>query len=165
MDVAYTPTYSSHLPILIKILLLSEGPVLELGSGVFSTPVMHWLCLEAKRPLITYENDRDHFEMNKVFESKTHEFRFVNNWDEAKIETMHWGAAFVDHEPRERRKTEIARLAQIADYVVVHDTEPDHDYIFDFINKAYPLFKYSYHYKRRRPYTTILSNFKDLKNL
>ena len=161
----YTPIYSSHLPILIKVLQVSQGPVLELGSGVFSTPVMHWLCLEAKRPLVTYENIKEHFEMNKIFETKTHEIKFVSDWNEAKIEGVHWGVALVDHEPRERRAVEIARLAQIADYVVVHDTEPDHDDIFGFINKAFPLFKYRYNYKRRRPYTTVLSNFKDLTNL
>ncbi len=161
----YTPIYSSHLPILIKVLQISEGPVLELGSGVFSTPVMHWLCLDTKRSLVTYENDKEHFEMNKVFETSTHEINFVNDWEDAKIEVIHWGVALVDHEPRERRVAEIKRLSQIADYVVVHDTEPDHDHIFKYIDNAFPLFKYRYNYKRRRPYTTVLSNFKDLSNI
>lgn len=161
----YTPIYASHLPILIKVLQLSQGPVLELGSGVFSTPVLHWLCLDTKRELVTYENYNEHFEMNKVFETETHQIKFLSDWNEAKIEGVHWGMALVDHEPRERRVVEIRRLAQIADYIVVHDTEPDHDKYFNFINKAYPLFKYRYNYKRRRPYTAVLSNFKDLTNL
>lgn len=161
----FAPIYSSHLPILIKVLQISEGPVLELGSGVFSTPVMHWLCLDNKRELVTYENYKEHYEMNKVFQTEMHKIIFIKNWDEAKIEGLHWGVAFVDHEPRERRVVEIRRLAQIADYVVVHDSEPDHDKYFDFISNAFPLFKNRYNYKRRRPYTTVLSNFKDLRNL
>lgn len=165
IDFNLAPIYSSHLPILIKVLQVSKGPVLELGAGVFSTPVMHWLCLEAKRTLVTYENFKEHFEMNKVFETEIHEIKFINDWNEAKIEGVHWGVAFVDHEPRERRVVEIARLAQITDYVIVHDSEPDHDYRYNFISKAFPLFKYRYNYKRRRPHTTVLSNFKDLTNL
>lgn len=165
IDFSYSTTYSSHLPILIKVLQLSSGPVLELGSGVFSTPVLHWLCLEAKRPLITYENYQEHFEMNKVFASPEHEVKFINSWDEAQIENTHWGVVFVDHKPGERRVIEIRKLANIADYIIVHDTEPDHDKYFGFIDKAFPLFKYRYNYKRRRPYTSVLSNFKDLANL
>lgn len=165
IDFNLAPIYSSHLPILIKVLQKSSGPVLELGAGVFSTPILHWLCLEAKRPLVTYENDKEHFEMNKIFETDMHKIIFVNDWSEAKIDDIHWGLVFVDHEPSERRRVEVARFAQKADYIVVHDTEPDHDYKYDFINKAFPLFKHRYNYKRRRPYTTVLSNFKDLTNL
>ncbi|HET7099034.1 MAG TPA: hypothetical protein VFI61_02280 [Patescibacteria group bacterium] len=144
---------------------MSNGPVLELGSGVFSTPLLHWLCLDTKRKLVTYENYKDHYDMNKVFESQTHEVNFINNWDEAKIEGTHWSVAFVDHEPRERRVTEIARLAQICDYIVIHDSEPDHDKYFGYIENAYPLFKYRYNYKRKRPYTTVLSNFVDITHI
>lgn len=165
LNFRYTTRHSSHLPILIKVLQISQGPVLELGAGVFSTPVVHWLCLEAKRPLVTYENDQQHFTMNQAFATPEHQVKFVNNWDEANIDTTHWGLVFVDHEPGARRVVEIARVAQKADYVVVHDTEPNHDYKYNFINKAFPLFKYRYNYKRRKPYTTVLSNFKDLANL
>lgn len=165
MDFNYTPIYSSHLPILIKVFQASSGPVLELGAGVFSTPVLHWLCLETKRPLVTYENIPEHFAMHQAFATPEHQIKFVHDWDQAQIEAIHWGLALVDHEPRERRVVDIARLAQNADYVIVHDTEPDHDPIFGFIDKAFPLFKYRYNYKRRRPYTTVLSNFKDLTNL
>lgn len=165
IDFNLAPIYSSHLPILIKVLQISKGPVLELGSGIFSTPVMHWLCLDTKRRLVTYENFKEHFEMNKVFATNEHEIKFIKNWDDADIEGTHWGLVLVDHEPSERRSVEVARLAQKADYIIVHDTEPDHDYKYDFINKAFPLFKHRYNYKRRRPYTTVLSNFKDLTNL
>lgn len=165
MNFRYDPAYSSHLPILIKVFQISAGPVLELGAGIFSTPILHWLCLEAKRPLVTCENIEEHLEMNKVFETNEHEFKFVENWDDADIEGTDWGLVFVDHEPSKRRSIEIARLVQNADYIVVHDTEPDHDYKYNFISKAFPLFKYRYNYKRRRPYTTVLSSSKDLRNL
>lgn len=157
----YNPAYGSHLPILVKVLQISEGPVLELGSGYTSTPVMHWLCLEAKRRLVTYENNPQIFEVNKSFASGLHEVRFTDNWDEIPIESEHWGVAFIDHEPPERRKTEITRLAKIADYIIVHDTESQRESEFEFTKNSFPLFKYRYNYLRQKPYTTVLSNFID----
>ncbi len=155
----YNPGWASHLPVLIKVLQISEGPVLELGSGPFSTPIMHWLCLEAKRRLVTYENDPEYFEMNKSFSSGQHEVKFIEDWDKIPIETEHWGVAFVDHKPSERRKIEIARLSKIADYIVVHNTEKQQDSEYGFIKETYPLFKYCYNYQRQKPYTSVFSNF------
>jgi hypothetical protein len=157
----YSPNWASHLPVLIRILQISEGPVLELGSGIFSTPVMHWLCLESKRRLVTYENVPDYYNMVKRFSYGMHEINLIENWDKIPIENEHWGVAFVDHNPPERRKVEIARLANIADYVVVHDTEARMDAETEFIKKSFPLFKYQYHHMRQKPYTSVLSNFAD----
>jgi len=155
----YNPGHASYLPVLIKVLQISEGPVLELGSGIYSTPVMHWLCLEAKRRLVTYENDPEIFNMNKDFGTGLHEVKFVEDWDKIPIETEHWGVVFVDHKPAERRKIEIARLSKIADYIVVHDTETQRDREYGFIKGAFPLFKYRFNYRRQKPYTSVLSNF------
>ena len=161
----YSPRYSSHIPILIKIFEMSKGPVLEMGSGIFSTPLLHWLCLETKRKLVTYENYVEHYEMNKVFASDTHEIIFTNDWDSIKIDDTHWGMAFIDHEPTQRRVIDIKRLKDNTDFVVVHDTEESHDSMFGYIENAFPLFKYRYNYKRRRPYTSILSNLVDVTKL
>lgn len=157
----FSPGWASHLPVLIRVLQISEGPVLELGSGIFSTPVMHWLCLETKRQLVTYENVPGYFRMNRKFGHGSHEIKLVEDWDKAPIEAQHWGVAFVDHEPAERRKVEIARLAKIADYVIVHDTEPENDSEYGFIKNSFPLFKYTYHHRRYKPHTSVLSNFTD----
>jgi hypothetical protein len=157
----YSPGWASHLPVLIKILQISDGPVLELGSGIFSTPVMHWLCLESKRRLITYEDVPDYYNMIKRFSYGMHEIKLIEDWDKIPIDNVHWGVVFVDHNPPERRKIEIARLANIADYIIVHDTESQMDAETGFIKESFPLFKYSYNYKRQKPYTSVLSNFID----
>ena len=50
------PAWSSYLPLLIKVLQCSEGPVLELGTGLVSTPVLHWLCFDMGRELVSYDD-------------------------------------------------------------------------------------------------------------
>jgi hypothetical protein len=157
----FSPGWASHLPVLIKILQISDGPVLELGSGIFSTPVMHWLCLDSKRRLVTYENVPEYYNMLRRFNTGTHEVKLIKDWDKIPIDSEHWGVAFVDHGPVERRKIEIARLANIADYIVVHDTEARMDVETGFIKESFPLFRYQYHHKRQKPYTSVLSNFID----
>lgn len=157
----YSSGWASHLPILIKILQGSEGPVVEIGSGLFSTPVMHWLCQESKRQLVTYEDHPTYYKWNKTFRSGTHELIFVEDWDKIPLENQHWGVAFIDHNPPQRRKIEAARLANIADYVIVHDTEPEMDIETNYIKDVFPLFKYHYQYTKGRPYTSVLSNFID----
>lgn len=160
----YNPNWSSHLPILIKVLNISEGPVLEMGMGPFSTPVIHWLCLDQKRILVSYENDLNYFNQNKVFGAAWHQIKLVKNWSQADIENTHWGLAFIDHTPELRRSIDIKRISNKADYIVVHDSEEKSEHKYHF-TEIYPLFKYRYNYQRQKPYTTVLSNFKDLKNL
>jgi len=150
---------ASYLPVLIKILQISEGLVLELGSSHAGTPVIHWLCLEAKRRLITYESNPELFKIYKGFTSKYHEVVFVDDWDRVPIEDDHWGVVLVDHAPAERRKIEIKRLANIADYIIAHDTESQRDAEFQYANEVFPLFKYRYNYQRQKPYTSVMSNF------
>jgi len=157
----YAPHYCSHLPILIKTIQRSEGPVLELGSGPFSTPVLHWLCHSMDRRLTSYDNDPEYFEPNSAFANKNHEMLFVKEWDDAKITDQHWGVAFLDHAPAERRKEDAKRLANNVDFLVMHDSENSKDQYFGY-SEIYPLFKYRYNYRKGSPFTVVLSNFKDV---
>lgn len=160
----YNVDGASHLPILIKVLELSSGPVLELGMGPFSTPILHWLCLDMKRSLVSYENNLNYFKVNKTFESDFHQVNFIENWDEMNIDDVRWGVVFVDHSPGNRRNVDIKRLANSANYVIIHDSEECYDSEYHY-SEIYPLFKYRYDYKRQKPYTSVLSNFKDLSFL
>lgn len=160
----YRPAGGSHIPILTKVLELSDGPVLELGMGPFSTPILHWLCLDKRRQLFSYENGSSWLKENKHFETDWHKITFVEDWDKIDIDNIHWGIAFIDHAPAERRAVDIRRLANKADYIILHDSEESQDKHYSY-SEIYPLFKYRYDYKRQKPHTTVLSNFKDLNNL
>lgn len=160
----YNPNWSSHLPVLIKVMEASEGKVLEMGMGPFSTPVLHWLCLDRKRLLVSYESSLEYFKSNKNFETDLHKVVSVDDWDKVNINNVHWGVVFIDHAPSERRKVDIKQLANCADYIVIHDSEESREKHYHY-SEIYPLFKYRYDYKRQKPYTTVLSNFKDLSIL
>ena len=151
----------THLPVLVRAFQLSKGDVLELGTGFFSTNVLRWLCEMSGRTLYSYETGLSWY---KIATRKPVPFQKVikvENWDEAKIE-RHWGMAFVDHEQGKRRHIEVKRLANLADYVVIHDTNPEWDKEYRY-SRIWSLFKYRYDFKRYFSWTTVVSNFFSLE--
>jgi predicted O-methyltransferase YrrM len=159
----FKPSDGSHLPILIKLVLMTDGPILELGTGFFSTPALHWLCAEKKRKLVSYDSSEKYIEVAKNYLADFHEVHLVNDWSKIDI-SQHWSVVLVDHAPGEQRKLEMARVANNADYVVVHDTEPRNDKYYHYSEVA-SLYKYRYNYDKLYPNTSVFSNFKDLSNL
>ena len=154
--------YTTHMSVLVKVLQMSEGTVIECGGGIFSTPLLHWLCKEMNRELITYEQDPTYYAFERTFQSRQHRIRFVENWDEISI-PKHVGMVFIDHHPPERRMIETLRFKDSADFIVIHDTERE--------SRSYNLpevfeqFKYRYDWKECRPHTSVVSNFHDLSFL
>ena len=158
----FYPHWGSHLPILMKIVQMTDGPILELGIGIFSTPLLHWLCFESKRELISYDHSEVYFDRFRHFKNKYHHLFFVEDWDKAEIERS-WDVVLVDHND-ERRRHEVKRLANWGKYIIVHDTDFKDDPHYRF-SEIFPLFKYRYDYKETTPQTSVLSNFVDLRNL
>ena len=64
----------------------------------------------------------------------------------------------IDHSPSARRIVEIEKLANLAKYLVVHDSEPwkDMDYHY---SRIYPLFKFRFNFDKVDHHTAVLSNF------
>lgn len=122
--------WTSHMPLLIKLILGTEGTVLEVGSGPFSTPLLHWLCSYTGRKLITYENVKSYYKFAKQFQSKYHSIRFIENWDDLPIEK--YSVVMIDHEPSERRVVDIERFAKHCKYMIVHDTEESMNHLYHF---------------------------------
>lgn len=145
---------------------MSDGPILELGTGFYSTPILHWLCAETKRKLVSYDSSEQYFAVARNYITDWHEVNFVTDWSKIDIADIfeHWGLVFVDHYPAQQRHIEIARVANNADYVIAHDSELRHDKDYQY-SKIAPLFKYRYNFDKFYPPTVIFSNFKDLKNL
>lgn len=157
--------WGTHLPILTRIMDMTDGAVLELGTGVWSTPVLDFMCRESKRKLVSYDNDPDWFEPNKKqWQSDFHDIKIVEDWDKADIDNTHWSVVLVDHKPAKRRFVDIKRLANNANFILIHDSEPESDKFFKY-SWIYKHFKYRFDYTKCRPNTTVLSNFIDLKFL
>ncbi|HLG90830.1 MAG TPA: hypothetical protein VI336_01570 [Candidatus Saccharimonadales bacterium] len=154
--------WGSHLPVLMRIISITDGDVLEMGMGLYSTPYLHWACFN-KRKLVSYDNEPEYFNMNKEYKDALHEVHFVDDWDKADIEKP-WDLALIDHGPPERRGEDIMRLANLVKYIIVHDTHWKQDKHYHYKENVFPFFKYRYDYEEVRPTTTVLSNLVDLKD-
>jgi hypothetical protein len=159
MGLRFNPKRGSHLPVLMKAVALTEGPILELGCGLYSTTPLHWACHVPKRKLVTYEGNPEFFDFLKAYETEWHEVHCIDDWDA--IDISHpWSVAFVDHAPDGRRWQEVKRLLH-AEYVVAHDSEGRNDRKYQF-SKITPLFKYQFEYKGAFPHTSVWSNLHDV---
>lgn len=145
----------THMMPLIKCVLATDGGVLELGSGLHSTPLLHWLCFEKSRPLITYDDNPEFYQFARKHQSRNHRIR-LTDWN---LDIKgHWSVALIDQSSPNRAKTAIY-LADKVDYVLLHDSDSPHPYHYD---QVWPHYKNRYDYTLAHPNTTILSNFKDL---
>ncbi len=120
--------YATHLPALIDAVLRTTGPVLELGAGEFSTPILHELVAKRGRDLVTVEADdvwRGRFHaLADGHPSDTSPRRHVlaASLDElAGRLPDRWSVVLIDQAPAADRGPAVERFAPRADWLVCHD--------------------------------------------
>lgn len=156
-----TIAWTTHLPVLIRLMNKTSGPVLELGSGIFSTPYLHWACFADKRELVSYDNSPEFIGLMQQYANDYHKVIAVDDYADADIEKV-WSLAFVDHDPAHRRGIDTMRLLDYATFVVVHDSDPRTQSTYGY-DEAFKHAKYRWDFTDVKPNTTVLSNFLDLK--
>jgi len=107
--------WCNHRPLLFAALEMTSGPVIEFGSGDGSTKYLSAYCREYVRYFSTYDG-------NKEWADKTGS-TYVEDWNDPVLYEP-CSIAFIDHAPGEHRHIAIARFSQLADIVVIHDSEP-----------------------------------------
>lgn len=144
--------YATHQPMLVAAVMESNGPVLELGMGDSSTPLLHILC--PHRKLLSFESDKAWSNKFSYLNTGSHALIHVDSYDAADGALKeNWAVAFVDHGPEERRIVDIRKLTH-AQFVVVHDWEvPVYRY-----SEIESFFKEKIICKRLTPWTAVLSN-------
>lgn len=148
----------THEPLLLATLLVApSGPVLELGAGYGSTITLHAVCAAARRRLVTVEGQPAWAEQFRSLETADHRILSVNG-DWTKIPVEDWAVVFVDHAPAEQRVVDIEQLADRCELMVVHDTE---DAVYGY-EPLLSRFRYRYDYQRMRPWTTVVSNRREV---
>ena len=153
----------SHLPVLVRALKVTSGPVVELGAGMYSTPILHALCEAEGRRLVTYENAPEYYEWALRYQSSLHDVCKVDVWADVDLASVNWAVAFVDHAPNGTRWQEMLRLTH-AEYVVAHDSNRGWRRKYNY-DKAYPLFKYQKQYREKHPNTVVLSNIHPVEKM
>jgi hypothetical protein len=154
------PHRGSHLPVLMKLVSMTTGPILELGYGMYSTHYLHWACHPMRRPLVTYEGNEIWKPFAQQFHGGNHTVHCVDDWESVDLSGP-WSIALVDH--NEERRILEARKLYYAEYVVVHDADGAIDRKRQ--NRILPLrseFKYHFQYTGSRPHTAVFSNVHDL---
>jgi hypothetical protein len=155
--------YGTHFPLLAAACAASKGPILELGCGTWSTPMLHEIAKATGRRLVSLETDPEWLATFDDFRTDWHELRHVPGggpmgegaaWDDVPLEKTEWGVVFVDHRPGDRRRVEIERLRGRAEFLVVHDTE-DPSYGYESLLST---FGWRHDFTRFRPWTTVVSD-------
>jgi hypothetical protein len=136
--------WGTHMPMLIKLIPITMGDILEMGMGWYSTPLLHWISMDQNRKLVSYENDKEYYDIFKDAKNDLHEISYVEAWEDAHIK-KEWGVAFIDFRPKIERRKAVRDLANLAKFIIIHDTDPRSEKFYGY-NKIYPLFKYRFDY-------------------
>ena len=155
------PGYATHLPALVAAVTATDGPVLELGCGVFSTRWLHGVCGHQKRLLISVETNREWMAEYADLECEWHQFCWCEKHQDnsptrfPEVQAVpFWSVVFVDLGCYGMRATALHDFADRARYLVVHDTEVASCAAF---TKAIEKFPYRLDCKADGPLTSVLS--------
>jgi hypothetical protein len=157
--------YGSHTIVLLAVLYITQsGPILELGMGSDSSPLLHRLAMDQKRILISADSDLRwiNYYSNYTVNNPLHKLKHVHVSSEMGIEwatsgladQQDWTVVFIDHRPGPRRQFELMLYADRSDIVILHDTEKSLLYKYE---KGLALYPYKYRFTKLKTYTDILS--------
>lgn len=166
---------SNSIPLVIAG-LLTHGDLLELGMGMYSTPILYRISMEYKRNLVSIDTSLDW--INKFISynlTNYHKIYYFKNHQELSEfgKDRKWGMVLVDHTYAALRPFDVINFADKAEIVLAHDAESSSDFMYKYNEKnVRSHFKYAckfsvFHGKQKTSHTStiILSNKIDLNKL
>lgn len=163
LDLSSYNTCGTHVPALAAAVAAARaGSVLELGVGMYSTPLLHAMCAAVRRPLVSLDDNLEWIAKVETLRSPGHRIGLVPSWNEC-LDWLpqygNWAVIFVDHwtETGQERLRSIDVMADRCELMVVHDAE--HSVYGDFLNQR---FLDRAAYTRMLPWTAIVSNVRDV---
>jgi hypothetical protein len=139
---------SNHRHLLWEALELTNGPVIEFGSGFGSTPFLKKYCKIKDRLFTSYDS-------NQEWANKTGAI-VVPDWEKINIKSV--DVLFLDHAPGERRQFDLVKYKDIAKIIVIHDSEPIGAGNYQ-VRQHFNKFKYVKDFQSNGAWATMLSNF------
>lgn len=181
---AYVPLplnydYGSNLiPLTFAALIVPNNrDFLELGMGMFSTPLLHKIAYDQGRHIVSVDTDAKWVKGFLLYnETREHRIYLLGNREEEMGRfglNRRWGLVLVDHIYGDRRPQHCINFAVMSDVVVTHDTERTSEtyYKFEFTEMR-KYFKYVCKFslytnveRNRYVSTTLMSNYIDLPKL
>ena len=171
--------WGGHAVVLFSALYATQGAILELGSGWFSTSTIHNVAVvEQSRDAYTVDSDVHWLAKFTAMGNSHHTFAYVSNvsqpgaftdtpykpqrldsWD--RVWRRQYGLVFVDHAPGERRHVDIQIFRNLTDVMLIHDTDNPTGYKFEPLLST---FRYRYKFRRRpsiNSYTDVVSDTRE----
>lgn len=163
----------------------TAGPVLEMGCGLYSTPLLHAICNKQVRRLHTVDHAEAWLKKFAHMKTRLHTFehlkcgsfnvtfyefayRLLPRWtkriDDAWNQVgggEHWSVVFLDQLPLSRRVKDIKRLRSSTDIFVIHNTNK----LGNWLSEFWPYlrsFKYYYIFPVF-PATVVCSDNQDVR--
>lgn len=174
---------ATHQPLLVAAMLRTQGPILELGGGNYSTQIVAPFADIQRRECHTVETGAAVYQLFlKHFQTEFHRVWFLDGYNfsgygpfvpdpektreqyidiqsrfltELTRKTPRWSVVFVDQAPGFLRVPAIRYFANSADYIVIHDTEMVDAYGFE---PCLSEFTYRWEHKTHPEWTTVVSN-------
>jgi hypothetical protein len=114
---------ASHLPLLLACVSATTGPVLELGVGHASTPILHSVLQGTGRHLTSLENHPAWLAAFQHCANDQHTVEAETFDSVNRAAAKSWSVVFIDNSPGQGRAALLKLFLPVADYVVVHDVE------------------------------------------
>lgn len=149
--------YATHLEALGWALGQTHGPVLELGGGWYSTPVLHGWGVAQGREIMTCESDPEfRAELGRLWRTSAHVFvppgpDGIHPADGTRV----WSVVLVDHGEGGRRAESVRHYLPRAQLLVVHDSEPERAHLYPGLAEELERHRCQ-RLDRVRPHTTIV---------
>lgn len=173
VDTPFDYAYGSNaIPLTISA-LMTEGDMLELGMGTFSTAILNKIAIAHNRKLVSVDTDLNWVQKFATYNnSRNHLILYLPSSKDMSNYGLNndWGLVLVDHINAAIRPLDAINFANKSQIVIVHDAEAPNEFLYkyEFFNiRSY--FKYVCKFslykdvdKKSYISTLILSNFIDV---
>jgi hypothetical protein len=154
--------FGTHQAVLRACLDQTSGSVLELGCGLYSTPLLHERCAAEGRLLVSADTDEAWLKRFADMSGEGHQFLHVTperDWNLLPYQLRPWSVVLVDQHPAAARLVSIAALMDAAEFIIVHDTETA-TYFYEPLLRQ---FRYRFD-DGCDPQTTVVSNLRPFRH-
>jgi hypothetical protein len=179
--------FGTHQPLLFGACLSTSGPIIELGTGFYSTPFVHAVSAAQNRPLWSVDTQRGYLTFMGRYASELHRLALLDpemmmgddgriaygqgqspayfidrqrRYFETHFADVSPSVVLVDHSPGFLRQPAIEWFADRAEFVVAHDTESREHYRYDFSR-----FRYCLNDVSQATGSSVMSNRRDCEPL
>lgn len=148
--------YSTHIPLLLRCLENTSGPILEFGTGWFSTPLINAFAHNGRFARSIEQASDWAIKFNGLCDGIDHQLITLTDYDNAIVNDLRWSVCLIDHHMT-RRVIDLNRIRHYTEIICIHDTEA----VSYGLTEILDTFKHRYE-SNLHPQTTVVSDNRPL---